>query len=116
MPRTQSTTQIAPLIRPDEYATRPRSRARSVFANILRTAGAVASVAVPGIGPAIGAIANAANRNAAQALAFDGESNAVRYLELQRAISEETRVIESTSNVMKARHDAMMNSIRNMKS
>lgn len=117
MPRTQSTTQIAPLVRPNEPdALRPRSRARSVFSNILRAAGAVASVAVPGVGPAIGAITNAVQRNSAQALAFDGESDALRYIELQRAISEETRVFETTSNVMKARHDAMMNSIRNMKS
>ena len=117
MTRTQSATQIATLVRQDEpEALRPRSRAKAVFSNILRAAGAVASVAVPGIGPAIGAITSAMNRNSAQAMAFDGDSDALRYIELQRAISQETRVFETTSNVMKARHDAMMNSIRNMKS
>lgn len=117
MSRTQSATQIRTFVRPQESeALRPRSRTRTVFANIFRAAGAIASVAVPGVGPAIGAITSAMNRNSSQAMAFDGESDALKYIELQRAISQETRVFETTSNVMKARHDAMMNSIRNMKS
>ncbi len=117
MPRTQSANQITTLVRHDEPEPfRRPSRARSVFSTILKAAGAVASVTVPGAGPAIGAITSAMNRNSAQAMAFDGESDALRYIELQRAISQETRVFETTSNVMKARHDAMMNSIRNMKS
>lgn len=93
-----------------------KSRAK-VFGQILRAAGAVASATLPGVGPAIGAVADAIDRSRRGALAgFDGTSDALRYLELQRAIQEETRTFETLSNVMKARHDATMNSIRNMRS
>lgn len=117
MPRTESATQIRTYVRRDQpVCDRPTSRARSVFSTILRAAGAVASIAVPGAGPAIGALAQAMHRNSREATAFDGESDALRYLELQRAIEQESRVFETASNVMKARHDAMMSSIRNLKS
>jgi hypothetical protein len=62
----------------------------------------------------LGAIAGKAG--GLNAALLDGDSEALRYLELQRAISRETREIETISNVMKARHDAAMNTIRNLRS
>lgn len=100
----------------DEQPQKKPSR-RSTFGTILRAAAGVASVALPGIGPAVGAIAGAIDRNRRESFErFDGTSDTLRYLELQRAIEQETRAFETASNVMKARHDATMNSIRNLKS
>ena len=94
----------------------PKSR-RNVFSKILRAVSAVASAAVPVAGPAIGAITAAVDRERGGVAArFDGTSDTLRYLELQRAIERETRAFETASNVMKAQHDAAMSSIRNLKS
>ena len=95
----------------------PRPPRRSTFSTILRTAARVAAVAVPVVGPAIDAISGAVNRSRIEAITgFGGTSETLKYLELQRAIEQETRAFETASNVMKARHDATMNSIRNLKS
>ena len=76
--------------------------------------GLVEAAVLPGVGPVVDAIASAVDRNAIARLG--GSSETIRYLELQRAIEEETRMFETVSNVMKARHDAAMSSIRNLKS
>lgn len=99
-------------------AERPSGGRGRVFKSILRAASAVASVAVPGAGPAIGAVVDAVNRRGGSPLlgAIGGESETLRYLELQREVERETRMYETASNVLKARHDATMSSIRNIKS
>src|SRR4051812_2946414 len=79
------------------------SQHRGVFSKILRAASAVASVALPAAAPAIGAITAAVDRERdGVAARFDGTSDTLRYLELQRAIERETRAFETASNVMKA--------------
>src|SRR5262245_10212480 len=99
----------------DSPAPRPTGRG-AVFKAILRAAGAVAAATIPVAGPAIGAVIGATGRRRAPLLdAVGGESETLQYLELQREIERETRLYESVSNVMKARHDATMSSIRNIK-
>lgn len=92
---------------------------RGVFANILRGAATVASVIAPGAAPVLAAV-NAAIGKKARNLDtqefLNGESETVRYLQIQREIERETRMYEATSNILKARHDATMSSIRNLKS
>lgn len=94
--------------------TEARSHKRaSVFKTILKAAAA----AVPIAGPIISAVADTIDRNRSPLLdSFGGESETIKYLELQREIQQETRRYEATSNVMKARHDATMSSIRNLRS
>ena len=87
---------------------------RSTFSTILRNAATIAAAALPVVGPAI---ASAVDRSRIASVAgLNGTSETLKYLELQRAIEQETRAFETASNVMKARHDATMNSIRNLKS
>ncbi len=89
----------------------------NVFGAILRAATRVAAAAIPVVGPAIGAAVDAiASRHESRIGPFRGESETLRYLELQRQIEQETRVFETASNVLKARHDATMNAIRNLRS
>jgi hypothetical protein len=72
---------------------------------------------MPVVGPVIDAVAAVRGpRDARLGAALGGESETLQYLELQRAIERETRLYEAASNVMKARHDATMSSIRNIKS
>lgn len=44
-----------------------------------------------------------------------GENDMKYYLELQQQVLAETRAFETFSNIMKARHDAASNAIRNLK-
>ncbi len=119
MPATDpaSTRLVTPLPDPASGPNgEPKGRG-NVFKRILRAASTVAAATIPVAGPVIGAVADAIDRRRSPLLSsFGGESETLRYLELQREIERETRVYEATSNVMKARHDATMSSIRNIKS
>jgi hypothetical protein len=103
---------------PDTAEGRSRRAGRpNVFKTILRAAAGVAAATVPVAGPAIRAAIDASDRRQSPLLgAIGGESETLRYLELQREIERETRMFETASNVLKARHDAAMSSIRNIKS
>ena len=110
-----STRVILPL--PNCEERRPANSRSASFGRILRAAAAAAATAVPIVGPIIGAIAaSRTSRDAALRGALGGESETLQFLELQRAIEQETRMYEAASNVLKARHDATMSSIRNIKS
>lgn len=88
-----------------------------MFATIVRSAGAIAAATIPGAGPVIGAVLGSAGRRNAPVLGgFGGLSETLAYLELQREIERETRIYETASNILKARHEATMSSIRNIKS
>ena len=110
-----STRVVLPL--PDCEERRSAGRGRGTFGRILRAATAAAAVAIPIVGPIVSAVA-AARRSGGGGFrsAIGGESETLQYLELQRAIEQETRMYEAASNVLKARHDATMSSIRNIKS
>ncbi|MEZ5403555.1 MAG: hypothetical protein R2729_28000 [Bryobacteraceae bacterium] len=72
--------------------------------------GGVGNMFFPGIGSAIGNMIAGGRMNSTGML---GESQ--QFLELQRQVTMETRAFEAASAVMKARHDAAMSAIRNMK-
>ena len=77
----------------------------------------VAASAIPVIGPAVGAAVDAISSHHPSRIGpFQGESETLQYLQLQRQIEQETRAFETASNVLKARHDATMNAIRNLRS
>lgn len=118
MPEIDPASRKILLPLPDRDDRRTRSHARGgVFRQILRIATTVAAAAIPGAGPAIGAVASAVGRDRAPLLgSIGGASETLQYLELQREIERESRLYEAASNVMKARHDAAMSSIRNIKS
>jgi hypothetical protein len=103
-------------------ATDQRGKARSSrgrrFGEILRAAGSIAIAALPAVGPILSRSLPSLTRNGLdpRTLGVDGSSEALQYLELQRAISREARHYETLSNVMKARHEAAMNTIRNLRS
>jgi hypothetical protein len=88
------------------------------FGEILKAAGAAAAGAIPGIGPVIVKAIPPLRGGSfdPNTVLRDGSSEALQYLELQRAISREARHYETLSNVMKARHEASMNTIRNLRS
>ena len=110
-----STRVILPL--PDREQRLPSCERHGRFGRVLRAVAAVAAAAVPVVGPIIGAVASARGpRDVRLGGALGGESETLQYLELQRAVERETRMYEAASNVMKARHDATMSSIRNIKS
>ncbi len=95
----------------------PTTSRRHVFTSILRAAAGVAARSVPVAGPVIGAVVESVVAQRSPLLGpSGGTSETLAYLELQRQIERETRLYEATSNVMKARHDATMSSIRNIKS
>jgi hypothetical protein len=88
-----------------------------VFKQILRAAVHVAAAAIPGAGPVLGAVAASVGRRPSPLLgSFGGTSETLQYLELQREIQQEVRAFETTSNILKVRHEATMAAIRNMRS
>jgi hypothetical protein len=118
---TSESTVIRASLGPDSQApcaSAPHSGKRHTFAAVLLTAARAAVSALPVVGPVIAAaVPNGTGaRDAATAAGVAGTSETLQYLELQRAIERESRLYETVSNVMKARHDAAMNSIRNLRS
>jgi hypothetical protein len=80
---------------------------RRVFGAV---AGGVGNIFLPGVGTAIGGLIGGGRLNSTGLL---GEST--QFLELQRSMQMETRAFETASAVLKARHDAAMSAIRNIK-
>ena len=110
-----STRVVLPF--PERECGQPSGGHGGKFGRILRAAAKVAAATIPIVGPVVDAVAAARGRTGLPAIgAIGGESETLRYLELQRAIERETRMYEAASNVLKARHDATMSSIRNIKS
>jgi hypothetical protein len=102
---------------PARPCDRPRRGHSGLFGTVLRAAGAVAAATIPGARAVVDAVEGAVDRRRSPlAGPIGGESETLRYLELQRDIERETRMFETASNMMKARHDATMSSIRNIKS
>jgi hypothetical protein len=82
---------------------------RGVFGSILTGVG---NIILPGLGTAIGAAVGGTGLGAA----MPGlGSETTQYLMLQRQIQLETQAYETASAVQKARHDAAMHAIQNMK-
>jgi hypothetical protein len=92
------------------------SPGRGVFKTILRAATAVAAATVPGVAPIVHAVVGATSRRSPLLGAIGGESETLKFLQLQREIHQEVRLFEASSNVLKARHEATMSAIRNMRS
>ncbi|MGH9720238.1 MAG: hypothetical protein ACRD8O_08500, partial [Bryobacteraceae bacterium] len=67
--------------------------------------GAATNVVAPGVGTVIGSAIGGGGYMAEMQ----------QFLELQRAVNMEQRQYEAQSNVMKAKHDAAMSAIRNIK-
>ena len=111
MPVRESTVISASSPPPAQPVRRP-----SRFGEVLRTVASAAASAVPVIGPILGAAVSAVMGRQGPLDIGEGRSEALQLIELQRAISRETQTYEAVSNVMKARHDAAMNSIRNFRS
>ena len=109
----------SPIIRAkltEPHTSRPNG-AGSKFGRILKAAGAAAVSAIPVVGPAIaGAIPAFGRRRFPGGVDPYAPSEALQFLELQQAISRESREFEVATNVLKARHDAAMAAIRNLKS
>ena len=94
-----------------------KSGAGGAFGRVLKAAGAAAVSAIPVVGPAIAAAIPAFGRRQFPAGVDPyAPSEALQFLELQQAISRESREFEVATNVLKARHDAAMAAIRNLKS
>ncbi len=74
-------------------------------------AGGAANIFAPGLGSVVGKFIGGGGALGSTGLL--GESS--QFLELQRQMQMETRAFETASNVMKARHDAAMSSIRNIR-
>lgn len=115
MPHIESTTVRARLRR---HEGAPKAPGGSAFGRVLKAAGAAAVSAIPVVGPAIAAAIPAFSRGRRFPGGVDpnAPSEALVFLELQQAISRESREFEVASNVLKARHDASMTAIRNLKS
>lgn len=72
--------------------------------------GGAANLVAPGLGSTIGGLISGNTLNSTGLM-----GDATQFLELQRNMNMETRAFETASTMMKARHDCMMSSIRNMK-
>jgi hypothetical protein len=102
---------------PQPAAPTAAKQHRNAFASVLRAVSKVAAAALPVIGPVVGAAVDAIGSHRATVVGpFRGKSETLQYLQLQRDIERETRAFETASNVLKARHDATMNAIRNLRS
>jgi hypothetical protein len=73
-------------------------------------AGGVANAVLPGVG---GAVENLINGGAGASGSLIGEAS--QFLEMQRQIQMEARAFEAASAVLKAKHDASMAAIRNIR-
>jgi hypothetical protein len=103
-----------------QYTDPPKQPGQSsTFRRILGSvAGGTANIFAPGIGSivssAIGGRMDIGSGISAPTGGLLGDS--AQYLQLQQQIQEESRQFETVSAVLKSRHDAAMDAIRNMKS
>jgi hypothetical protein len=87
-------------------APKPPNKFLSALGKVVRVAGTVAgNVFMPGLGGATG--------NLLGEMAGLG-SDPVQYLKLQEKIQAESRMYEAASAVLKAKHDAAMDCLRNI--
>jgi hypothetical protein len=85
---------------------KPPNKFLSVFGKVVRAAGSVAAnVFMPGLGGAMG--------NLLGGMAGLG-SDPMQYLKLQEKMQAESRMYEAASAVLKAKHDAAMDCLRNI--
>ena len=96
----------------------PLGGRKGTFGRILKGAAGAAVSAIPVVGPAVAAAIPGLGRRGRFPGGVDptAPSHALEFLELQQAIEREAREFEVASNVLKARHDAAMTAIRNLKS
>jgi hypothetical protein len=90
------------------YAPEPMS-VRGVLGGI---AAAAIGMVNPHLGSAVGA---AISGISTQGLVADMHASNMEAIRLQILVNQETRQFEAASNILKARHDTEMNSIRNLK-
>ena len=89
-------------------ATQPQVRQPGRFAGALgRVAGVASNIFLPGAGGIFGDLLRGLGVGSLG-------SDPVQYLRLQERIQSESRAYEAVSSVLKAKHDAAMDSIRNI--
>jgi hypothetical protein len=90
--------------------TEPKKQ--GVFRRIIGSvAGGAANAVIPGVGTLIGSAIGGSIAGPSGGLLGDS----AQFLQLQQQIQAETRAFETVSVILKSRHDAAMDAIRNIK-
>jgi hypothetical protein len=91
----------------------PQQKSGGAFRKILGgIVGGVGNMVAPGLGTAIGGLISGSG-GGLNSSGLMGDTT--QFLELQRQMQQESRAFETASAVLKARHDAAMSAIRNIK-
>jgi hypothetical protein len=86
----------------------------SVFGNILKTvAGVAANIFVPGLGGVLGG--GMLSRGMSSLPGITNSADPMQFLMAQQQMNAESRAFEMASTALKAKHDAAMSAIRNMR-
>jgi hypothetical protein len=97
---------IDQILQATQPATQPSGFRRVLGAVV----GGVGNLVAPGVGGLIGnAISGSSGLNSGGLM-----GQTMQYLQLQQQMSQQQEAFETASNVLKSRHDASMNSIRNI--
>jgi hypothetical protein len=98
-------------------STSPQQKGPSAFRQTMGAlAGGALNIVAPGAGSLISGIVGGAGGAGVTGGVGSGLGNeTTQFLQLQRQMQLETRAFETASTVLKARHDAAMSAVRNIK-
>lgn len=97
-------------------STSPQQKGPSAFRQTMGViAGGALNMVAPGAGSLISGIIGGAGAGGIGGVGSGLGNETAQFLQLQRQMQLETRAFETASTVLKARHDAAMSAVRNIK-